>query len=62
MSEQARLETAIAALEARRALLGDAVVEAALVSMRDRLAGLRNLVLHVEMVGEAIDRKERGTS
>ena len=42
-SEQQQLEAAIAALEAQRALLGDAVVGAALGPMRDRLSALTGL-------------------
>ena len=38
MTEREQLEQAIAALEAQRSVLGDAVVEAALVSMREKLA------------------------
>jgi ABC-type oligopeptide transport system substrate-binding subunit/class 3 adenylate cyclase len=40
MVEREQLERAIATLEAQRATLGDAVVEAALASMRERLAAL----------------------
>ena len=40
MSERAALEAAIAALEAQRALLGGAVVDAALAPMRGHLARL----------------------
>jgi class 3 adenylate cyclase/tetratricopeptide (TPR) repeat protein len=40
MNERTQLEHAIAALESQRALLGDAVVEAALGSMREKLAAL----------------------
>ena len=40
MSERASLEAAIAALEAQRALLGGAVVDAALAPMRGHLARL----------------------
>ncbi len=36
------LEQAIAALESQRAVLGDAVVETALASMRQQLAGLKS--------------------
>ena len=39
-SEQQRLEVAIAAVEGHRALLGDAVVDAALGPMRAELAAL----------------------
>ena len=39
-SEQQQLEAAIAALDAQRALLGEAVVDAALGPMRAKLAGL----------------------
>ncbi len=42
MNEQEQLEHAIAALEAQRSLLGDSVVDAALASMRQRLAILRS--------------------
>jgi len=38
VTEREQLEQAIAALEAQRAVLGDAVVEAALASMREKLA------------------------
>ncbi len=38
--QTAQLEAALAALEAQRAVLGDTVVEAALVSMREKLAAL----------------------
>jgi class 3 adenylate cyclase/tetratricopeptide (TPR) repeat protein len=38
MSEREKLQRAIAALEAQRATLGDAVVDAALAPMRDKLA------------------------
>ena len=38
---QQQLEAGIAALEAQRALLGDAVVDAALAGLRARLAALR---------------------
>lgn len=40
MTEREQLEQAIAALEAQRALLGDAVVNAALAPMREKLATL----------------------
>ena len=40
MTERERLEQAIAALEAQRPALGDAVVEAALSSLRAKLAVL----------------------
>ena len=40
MTERGQLEQAIAALEAQRAVLGDAVVDAALGSMRQQLAAL----------------------
>ncbi|MGQ0604845.1 MAG: ATP-binding protein [Anaerolineales bacterium] len=40
MNERDQLEQAIAALEAQRALLGDAVVDAALAPMREKLAAL----------------------
>ncbi len=40
MTEQERLERAIAALEVQRALLGDAVVDTALDPLRERLAAL----------------------
>lgn len=39
--EHENLERAIAALEAQRAILGDAVVEAGVAPLRERLAGLR---------------------
>ena len=45
MNEQEQLEHAIAALEAQRSFLGDSVVDAALVSMRQRLAALQSLPL-----------------
>ena len=38
--EYRQLEQAIATLEAQRVILGDAVVDAALVSMREKLAEL----------------------
>jgi hypothetical protein len=38
MTERAQLEAAIAALEAQRPILGDAVVEAGLRAMRGQLA------------------------
>jgi len=41
MSEREQLEQAIVALEAQRALLGDAVVDAALAPMREKLAALQ---------------------
>lgn len=41
MSDAQQLEQAIAALETQRAILGDAVVDAALAALRDRLAALR---------------------
>lgn len=41
MSKREQLEQAIAALEAQRAALGDAVVDAALVPLREKLAALR---------------------
>jgi class 3 adenylate cyclase/tetratricopeptide (TPR) repeat protein len=40
LEEQRKLETAIAALESQRGLLGDAVVEMALAPLRERLAAL----------------------
>ncbi len=40
MTERDKLEQAIAALEAQRAILGDATVDAALAPMREKLAGL----------------------
>ncbi|MDQ2827923.1 MAG: adenylate/guanylate cyclase domain-containing protein, partial [Chloroflexota bacterium] len=40
MGERENLEAGIAAMEAQRALLGDAVVEAALAPMREKLASL----------------------
>ena len=40
MTEREQLERAIVHMEAQRAILGDAVVEAALVSMREKLAAL----------------------
>ena len=39
-SEHESLEQAIAAIEAQRAILGDAVVEAALVALRTKLAAV----------------------
>jgi class 3 adenylate cyclase len=39
-NERQQLQQAIAALEAQRALLGDAVVDAALASMQEKLARL----------------------
>ncbi|HUP83818.1 MAG TPA: adenylate/guanylate cyclase domain-containing protein [Candidatus Limnocylindria bacterium] len=41
-TEEQQLETSLAALEAQRHLLGDAVVDAALGAMRARLCALRN--------------------
>lgn len=41
MSEREQLEQAILVLEGQRAILGDAVVEAALRSIREKLAGLQ---------------------
>src|SRR5688572_24088622 len=41
MNESQLLEQAIGALEAQRALLGDAVVNAAIAPMREKLAALR---------------------
>ena len=41
MSEIEQLEQAIAALEAQRAILGDAIVETALGPLQEKLAGLR---------------------
>ena len=41
-NEHKRLEQAIAAIEAKRSLLGDEIVDVALASMREKLAGLRN--------------------
>jgi class 3 adenylate cyclase/predicted ATPase len=41
MSERDQLEQAIAALDAQRAILGDAVVNAALAPMREKLASLQ---------------------
>jgi class 3 adenylate cyclase len=41
MSEREQLEGAIAALEAQRATLGDAVVDAAVAPMREKLAALK---------------------
>jgi predicted ATPase/class 3 adenylate cyclase len=58
--EQAQLESAIAALEAQRATLGDAVVEMATAPLRAKLAGLQRpaglqqrqvTVLFADMVG-----------
>ena len=40
MSELDRLRQAIAALETQRAVLGDAIVDAALAPMREKLAAL----------------------
>jgi hypothetical protein len=40
MNEREQLEQAIAALKAQRATLGDAVVNAALAPMREKLAAL----------------------
>jgi class 3 adenylate cyclase/tetratricopeptide (TPR) repeat protein len=48
MNERKQLEQAIAALEARRALLGDAVVDAAVAPMREKLAVLRTQQLGTE--------------
>jgi len=45
--ERELLEQAIAALEARRSLLGDEIVNVALSSMREKLAGLgRGIASH----------------
>jgi class 3 adenylate cyclase len=41
MTDRAQLEQAIAALEAQRAILGDAVADAALASLREKLAALQ---------------------
>ena len=41
--QTAQLESAIAALEAQRAILGDVVVEAALAPMREKLAALEQI-------------------
>ena len=40
LKDQEQLEQAIAALENQRAILGDRVVDAALVSMREKLSSL----------------------
>jgi predicted ATPase/class 3 adenylate cyclase len=40
VNDRQRLETAIAALEAQRSLVGDTVTDAALAPMRERLAGI----------------------
>jgi len=48
MTEIEQLTQAIAALEAQRALLGEAVVEAALAPMREKLAALQAHALPVE--------------
>jgi class 3 adenylate cyclase len=51
--QTAQLEAAIAALEAQRAILGDAVVEAAIAPMREKLATLaRAEALRPELEGE----------
>lgn len=41
MNENEKLERAIAALEAQRAILGEGVVDAALVPLRERIAALQ---------------------
>ncbi len=53
MNEREQLEQAIAALEAQRALLGDAVVDAALAPMREKLAALQ-----AQQVGTEQQRKQ----
>jgi class 3 adenylate cyclase len=45
-TEQKKLEASLAALEAQRHLLGDAVVDAALGAMRDRLHALQSIAPH----------------
>ena len=40
ITEREQLEQAIAALEAQRGLLGDAVVDASIVALREKLAAL----------------------
>ena len=40
MTEREQLEQAIAALEAQRAILGDAVVDASVAALREKLAAL----------------------
>lgn len=59
MNDRQQLETAIAALEAKRSLVGDAVTDAALAPMRERLAGIHEheqslrqvTVLFMDVVG-----------
>ena len=41
MTEAEQIEQAIAALEAQRAILGDAVVNTAVAQLREKLDGLR---------------------
>jgi class 3 adenylate cyclase len=43
MTEQEQLEQAIATLEAQRAILGDAAVDASIAAMREKLAALESL-------------------
>ncbi len=53
MSEHDQLKHAIATLEGQRALLGDAVVEAALAPMREKLTALSQADLpQPELQGE----------
>ena len=59
LNDRQQLEAAIAALEAQRGLVGDAVTDAALAPMRERLAGIREheqslrqvTVLFMDVVG-----------
>lgn len=59
MNDRQQLEAAIAALEAQRGLVGDAVTDAALAPMRERLAGIQDhdqslrqvTVLFMDVVG-----------
>ncbi len=55
MSESEKLEQAIAALEAQRAILGNAVVDTALIPLREKLASL----LVVQEEGEAYAQQRK---
>ena len=46
MTERKQLEQTIAALEAQRAVLGDAVVEMALIPLHEKLASLERAEAH----------------
>src|SRR5215203_1138538 len=50
MNELEQLEQAIAAIEAQRAMLGDAVVEAMLAPAREKLAALRQAAVSRTLV------------